>query len=342
MNHQIEFIASMTVCPSDIRKIKRHIELADVSIDPLRNILVTPLFVNSESLAMAREMMEQGRRVYFDSGGYYVQIGKLKYEELYMPLLDAYRANRWATIYTLPDHIPLSKDNPETVEQKIVDTIDYSTHFFNEMPDELKPRAMPVVHGRNYAQITKCLKAYFKLGVKWIGFGSFGTMGPNNEVNVTTNDAIELAQYVIEAAHSNNVRVHLFGVGAPPLVAMLKGVGADSFDTAGWLKAAGFGMVSLPLTRYWNISHRNDTSELQRGISVEDFEAQKQVTGHSCKLCASILELQDKKMYRAVHNLIVTAESVELVNSGKWERVKSIYENGSPKYRMEFAKWLIP
>src|SRR3990172_6315714 len=139
-DHKLGFVASMTVCPSDIRKIRQHVELAEASVDPLRNVLVTPLFVNADSLSMAREMADEGRRVYFDSGGYYVQIGKLKYEELYMPLMEAYRINRWATIYTLPDHIPLSKDDPETVAQKVRDTVDYSTHFFNEMPDELKPR----------------------------------------------------------------------------------------------------------------------------------------------------------------------------------------------------------
>src|SRR5690606_25614368 len=121
-----------------------------------------------------------------DSGGYYVQIGKLKYEELYMPLLEAYRANKWADVYTLPDHVPLSQDSPAVVAQKVRDTIDYSTHFFNEMPDELKSRAMPVVQGHTFEQVDACLTAYLKLGVRWIGFGSFGTTGAKNEVNVTT------------------------------------------------------------------------------------------------------------------------------------------------------------
>lgn len=340
LDHKLDFVASMTVCPSDIRKIRHHVELAEANVDPLLNILVTPLFVNKDSLAMARSMREEGRRVYFDSGGYYVQIGKLKYEELYMPLLDAYRSNRWASIYTLPDHVPLSSDSPETVAQKVRDTIDYSTHFFNEMPDELKPRAMPVVQGHNLHHVDACLKAYLKLGVNWVGFGSFGTVGQNNEVNVATQSAIELAKYVIEVAHSNNVKVHLFGVGAPPLIAMIKGIGTDSFDSAGWLKAAGFGMVALPLMRYWNISHRIKTSELQRGISASDFISNKGLTGHSCKLCDSITALQDRKMYRAVHNLIVAAESVEMVNNREWRRVQNIYGNGSPKYRMEYEKWL--
>lgn len=340
LTDQLDFVASMTVCPSDIRKIRRHVELAEASVDPLKNILVTPLFVNADSLEMAQEMASQGRRVYFDSGGYYVQIGKLKYEELYMPLLEAYRNNPWATLYTLPDHVPLSQDHPDVVDQKVRDTIDYSTHFFHELPDDIKGRAMPVVQGHSYKHIDSCLDAYLKLGVNWIGFGSFGTMGPKNEVNVTTQSAINFAKYVVEVAHAYGMRVHLFGVGAPPLVAMIKGIGADSFDSAGWLKAAGFGMVALPLQRYWNISYRIRTSELQRGITSKDFERQKLVTGHRCKLCDTFSKLQDHKMYRAAHNLIVAAESVEMINNSEWNRVQEIYANGSPKYRLEYEKWL--
>ncbi len=246
-DHQLQFVASMTVCPSDIRKIQRHLEIAEPSVDPLRNILVTPLFVNDDALKMAREMVEAGSSVYFDSGGYHVQIGKLKYEELYMPLLSTYRANRWAQIYTLPDHVPLSQDSLETVDQKVRDTIEYSTHFFHELPDELKPRAMPVVQGYTHEHIDSCLTAYFNLGVSHIGFGSFGTMGPRNEVNVATQHAVELARYVIDVAHSHNVKVHLFGVGAPALTAMLKGIGADSFDSAAWLKGGRIWHGSTPI-----------------------------------------------------------------------------------------------
>src|SRR5690606_27529684 len=137
------------------------------------------------------------------------------------PLMSAYKANRWASVYTLPDHVPLSQDQPEVVEQKVRDTITYSTLFFQEMPDELKPRAMPVVQGHNYQQIDACLEAYIRLGVNWIGFGSFGTMGQKSEVNVVTQNALELARYVIQVAHTHNIKVHLFGLGAPPLVAMI-------------------------------------------------------------------------------------------------------------------------
>lgn len=339
-NNQLRFIASMTVCPSDIVKFRQHTMLANVSIDPLRNVLITPLFVESGSVELARQMAEEGRHVMFDSGGYYVQLGKLRYEELYMPLLKAYREHRWASVYTLPDHVPTSQDSPETVAHKVKDTIRYSTMFFEEMPDELKSRAMPVVQGYTYKQVEACLKAYLSLGVKQIGFGSFGTQGQKNQVNIITQNSLKLAKHVIDVAHSHGVKVHLFGLGAPPYVAMLKGIGADSFDSGSWQVAAGHGMVSLPFMRYYNITHRNGRSEFQRGILPEEYERLKAITGHNCGLCDDLHSLQDKKMYRAIHNLIVMSETVEIANSGDLPRIENIYAHGSIKYRSEFATWL--
>jgi hypothetical protein len=330
----------MTVCPSDIKKIRRHVEMAQAPVDPLRNILITPLFVAKESLELVRQMAEEGRFVMFDSGGYYVQLGRLRYEELYMPLLKAYSCNRWASVYTLPDHVPTSQDSPDAVDLKVKNTIRFSKLFFEEMPDELKPRAMPVVHGHTYKQVDSCLQAYIRMGVNYIGFGSFGTQGHKNQVNIVTQSSLELAQYTIKIAHSNKIRVHLFGLGAPPYVAMLKGIQADSFDSGSWQIAAGHGMVSLPFMRFYNISHRNGMSEFQRGILPNEFESLKKITKHHCALCNDLPTLQHNKMHRAVHNLIVIAETVEFANRGESDLIRSIYSAGSVKYRKEFETWL--
>lgn len=40
MNHQLRFVASMTVCPSDIRKIQQHVVTAQASVDPLKLSLI--------------------------------------------------------------------------------------------------------------------------------------------------------------------------------------------------------------------------------------------------------------------------------------------------------------
>jgi len=340
LDHDLQFVASTTICPSDIRKLREHIIRAQVMIDPLHRMLITPYFAAPGSLRMAQAMAEEGREIVFDSGGYYVQIGRLSYEDLYMPLLQIYKKHRWASRYTLPDHVPLSKDTPEVVASKVRDTITYSTLFFQEMPDELKERAMPVVQGHNYQQMDECLEAYIGLGVKWIGFGSFGTQGANSEVNVATQDAIILAQYTIKVAHANNIKVHLFGLGVPALVAMLKGVQADSFDSSSWLKAAGFGQVFLPFMRAYNISHNTTVSELQQGIGFEQFMRWRELTQHRCALCDDLLSLQTHKMYRAAHNLIVINETVAMANNGETAHIQAIYKSGSPRYRGEYEKWM--
>ena len=220
------------------------------------------------------------------------------------------------------------------------DTITFSTIFFQELPDNLKPKAMPVVQGHTLKQVEACLEAYIHIGVKYIGFGSFGTMGKNSEVNIATKSAVDLACHVVEVAHSHGIKVHLFGLGAPALVAMIRGIGADSFDSSSWLKAAGFGQVFLPFLRAYNISHNSTKSELQKGITFSRFNDLRQLTQHQCNLCNSIYDLQERKMYRAVHNLITLVETVEMINQEAYEIIAKIYANGSPRYRGEFEKWL--
>lgn len=339
-NHQLNFFSSLTVCPSDMRKVRHHIGMANSTIPLLKNILISPVFANLNTMKIVRQYSENGTRVLFDSGGYYVQTGRLKYKELYMPLLETYKSHPWADIYTLPDNVPTSQDPPEVVEQKVKDTITFSTIFFQEMADDLKSRAMPVVQGHTIKQVEQCLKAYINMGVMYIGFGSFGTMGNNNQVNIATNSAIDLSRHVVEVAHAHGIKVHLFGIGAPALVAMIKGINADSFDSSAWLKAAGFGQIFLPFMRGYNITHNSNKSKLQKSITFDRFNQLRELTKHHCSLCESVFKLQDNKMYRAVHNLIALEESVKMVNSRDYEHIERIYINGSPKYRNEFEKWL--
>ena len=132
-----------------------------------------------------------------------------------------------------------------------------------------------------------------------------------------------------------------FGLGAPALVSMIYGIGAASFDSASWYKSAGFGQVQLPLTRSYNITYNNGQSELQKGITWDEFRRLKNITGHDCHYCTSYQPLADTKMHRVVHNLYAVSESVALVNGQDFARARHIYANGSPKYR-EYEQWLHP
>lgn len=338
----LDFFTALSVVPSDIRKIRTFLNAYKISNAPLENILVTPLFVSGISLNQIRQLKEQGSKVMFDSGGYYVQIGRLTYHELYYPLLQFYRKNNWGDIYTLPDHVPTSQDSLEEVQHKVEETAKFSRLFYLEMPDELKPKAMGVVQGHTMAQVELCLETYLNLGIKHIGFGSFGTIGKNSQVNVATDSAVTLAQHVARVAKIYNLAVHFFGLGAPALVAMIFGAGANSFDSSSWLKSAGFGQVFLPFTRAYNISHRNASSELQKGITLSDFRRLQDLTEHRCPFCASVDDLQKYKLYRALHNLICIKETVDRINNKSFDLIKKIYTNSSPKYQHEYEKWLVP
>lgn len=337
----LTFFASITAAPSDIRKIERLVNQAKPSNDPLAHVLTTPLFLGNEAIKLIHKLKdERGSEICFDSAGYYVQVGKIKYHDLYMRLLECYRANRWADRYVLPDYVPLSSDNQATVEYKVKETVHYSCLFFQEMPAELQSKAMPVVHGHTQAQVEYCLEQYSKLGVEWVGFGSFGTFGKNSEANIATNSAVENARLVIQTANQLGLKVHLFGLGAPALVGMMYNLGATSFDSASWFKTAGFGQAHLPLMRGWNVTYKNTTSPLQKGIKWEDFLHLKKVTGHDCIYCSDYATLAGPKMNRVVHNLLATDESVQILNRGQFERAGLIYQNGSAKYREEGNKWL--
>lgn len=45
-------------------------------------------------------------------------------------------------------------------------------------------------------------------------------------------------------------------------------------------------------------------------------------------------------MYRTLHNLMVINETVELLNNGCFDKIKRIYETGSPRYQQEYHRWL--
>lgn len=338
----LNFFTALSLVPSDIRKIHNFLTTYKINNSPLENILVTPLFVSNDSLSQICQFKEQGSKILFDSGGYYVQIGRLTYHELYYPLLQFYRKNSWGDIYTLPDCVPTSQDSHADVQYKVEQTAKYSRLFYLEMPDELKSKAMGVVQGHNLAQVELCLTTYLQLGIKHVGFGSFGTIGKNSQVNVATDSAVGLARHVVNIAKDYDLTVHFFGLGAPALVAMIFGAGANSFDSSSWLKAAGFGQVFLPFTRAYNISHRNASSELQKGITVSDFRELQKLTEHECPFCNSIEDLQRHKLYRAMHNLICIKETVEKINNKCFDLIKRIYANSSPKYKQEYEKWLVP
>jgi len=335
----MELVISAATKSSDVQVLRRILERR---VPPhVRALLITPLRVTPLTLRLSRAVQEEfGIPIMFDSGGYAVQTGRLDYFEMYSRLLELYRRERWAGFYTLPDYVPTSRDPDHVVEAKVCRTVECSEMFYREMPAELRERALGVVHGRTLAQVEFCLDRYIRLGLRHIGFGSFGTAGQNSSMNVATVSAVANARQLALLASEQGLTTHLFGVGAPALLPWIASTGATSFDSASWARGAGFGQIFLPLTRGFNISHRSTTSSIQQALTRERFIALRAASGHECPYCESFETLQTSREARAGHNIFAMADALDIISRGDIDRMAAIYAIASPKYRALWRRWL--
>lgn len=335
----MQFVISAASKTSDVQLLLQTFTRQGRRLSHVRAILVTPLFCTHLTLKLSRRLQEEfGTPIMFDSGGYAVQTGRIDYFEMYGLLLQVYQRERWAKLYTLPDNVPTSRDTPAEVWVKVRQTVECSELFFREMPEELRGRALGVVHGRTTDQLEYCLDHYLRLGLHHVGFGSFGTAGQNSSMNVVTAEALANARALASLARERGLSVHLFGVGSPAVLPWIAQTGATSFDSANWAKSAGFGQVFLPLTRGYNVSHQSAVSTIQRGLTRADFEHLRELSGHSCAYCESFDRLQRSREARAAHNLFATVDALDIIARADRALMGAIYAAGSPRYRTLWSR----
>lgn len=327
----MQFVASLTRDPGEIQRYQRLWKKGDDSRKPFRNVLVTALFTPPRTLRMLREMREERQieRVYFDSGGFYVQMGRITYEDMYYQLLQFYRENNWADYYIMPDTVPLSSDDTTTSWNKVWQTAEGTKRFYDEMPSGLRDRALAVIQGRSHEQIDFCLGLYSSLGIDRLGFGSFATNGKQSSSNLVTDEALHLLRFVTDEASQRGAKVHAFGVGTPPVIYLLNQAGVSSFDSIGWMKTAGFGKVYLPFIRAYNITYDDSGA---RGMKQSTFERLKELTGHRCPFCEDFDQLATKRDLRVLHNLAVIQDTVDLILNGHSSELLRLMDEFAPTY----------
>lgn len=309
----MKFVASVTISPGELKKLLDFWAESGDKRDPFAHIVISPITSSSTTLNMVRELKESGRsEVYFDSGAYTVQQGKINYETLFNRLKTLYLSNQWADWYVLPDHVPASTDSEKTVEYKVRDTISVGALFKAELGDNLQGKILPVVQGHNLSQIQRCLESYLNMGASYIGFGSFATMGHNGEVNRLTINSTKLLYHLCTACE-DNAKIHAFGITTPPALYLLQQLGTASFDSLGWNKAANYGNIYMPFLPAKNVSHR---TTWQVGINQVMMEELKELTDHDCIFCRDFKKLQTDYMYRRLHNLAVMMDMADRINQG--------------------------
>jgi queuine/archaeosine tRNA-ribosyltransferase len=319
-----------------LRKLLRLWDERGDPRDPFAAVLVTPLFASPSTLELIREELKQkrGSHVYFDSGGYYAQQGKISFRDLYRRLRDYYREpeNQWADWYVLPDCVPTSDDSSEVVNQKVDETITAAKMFFAEMPPSIQERSLSVIQGHTFDQVNRCIEAYRSMGQKYLGFGSFGTSGANNSINVTDKRSARSVAHIARELASDGIRLHTFGVSTPPVIYAFQRLGIYSFDSMAWLRSAGYGKTFLPFVRAYNVSHR---STRNTALTQAEFEQIKALTGHRCPFCEDFGELSKNRLWRALHNLVAVMDTVDPERDlTRREIAELVFRRSSSYYRM--------
>jgi len=168
----LTFVASLTNAANDLRNLIPLWEKEGRSERPFDHCIVTPLFVEPRTMSYVRHMREAwGLSVWFDSGGFFVQQGKIRYEELFIRLLDFYREHDWATAYVLPDYVPTSQNSPAEVEERVRVTAAEGAKFQKRLPEAIRKRALGVLQGHSIQHLRLCLESFLGAGVHRLGFG---------------------------------------------------------------------------------------------------------------------------------------------------------------------------
>ncbi|HHW40993.1 MAG TPA: hypothetical protein GXX19_07580 [Syntrophomonadaceae bacterium] len=194
----------------------------------------------------------------------------------------------------------------------------------------MRDKTIGVIHGRSLDEIHYCLVNYKRLGIKQLGFGSFGTRGSDSSINILDKRSLESIAFI--RCLYPEIRLHIFGVGNPPTAYILSTTGVTSFDSSGWIKAAAYGNIYFPFTRAYNVSFRR----LEKGkgtLSEDAFLQLKDLTCHECPFCRDFREISKSRDKRVLHNLLSMVETVEALNRVNIQpEARNIILQWSPNY----------
>ena len=322
-NRKIAFVASLTSTASDLKQLIQMWEREGPNRKPFERCIITPLFIERKSFDYVRYIHEHwGIEVIFDSGGFFVQQGKISYDELFVRLLNFYSQHRWAQTYVLPDFVPTSRQTSDEITERVYITASESIRFLGRLPIDLRDRALGVLQGHNPEHLKHCFDAFIESGLQRIGFGSFDTTGINAEINLLTAQTERRLVFVRDLIRRNFLNgkiasppdLHLFGVGSPNIIDQFKNYLATSYDSSGWQRTAGFGNVYLPFMGRQNVSHRSTVLMLNKSMNAKEFYAQCERTKHSCPFCRDFPRLQKDRLVRMWHNAIVFGEMMDITN----------------------------
>ena len=306
-----QFVASFSGGASELKRLFELWKLGnDLRRNPFAYVIYSPIVCPPSTTKFLRQQkdVENIKSVWLDCGAYQVQQGIRTYDELLAFLDKFYRENQWADGYVLPDIVPLTTDEDEMVEYKVRDTLYHCEAFYRKMPDYVQERAIAPVQGRTIHQVNRCIETYAKLGIRRIGFGSWGTSGRNGSVNMLSQESLALFKTVCDIAREHGMLIHCFGIGGPNSYNRLRknNLIPDTLDSTTWWKAGGFGSIFFPNKSQIQITVRRGFESTKAGL-----EKLKEDTQHSCYFCQDVEQLRTSRNHRIMHNLVAWLDTLE-------------------------------
>lgn len=249
--------------------------------------------------------------VMLDSGGFTImsRASSLGVEDV----LAVYRDCAADLVVSL-DHPPLAADPEDVRAAKYWRTMRDYAFLLDRLGGD---RLIPVVHGITADEMAANCTMLRRMNrtPPWVAVGGLVPLLRRSGSRVRTARAKnELATAIsLVRTHFPDSVLHVLGAGAPNTISMAFRCGADSVDSVGWRRAAGFGTIFLPGGSERFVAERN--RKLPRSRPALDDGDMRSLEICRCPACvragtlAERLEcLSDSYLARAAHNAHILLE----------------------------------
>lgn len=298
--------------------------------DPFENILVSPVDANRKIMNLLYEQKrEYGTHVFFDSGGYLAEKGKISYGYLVRNLLDIYKKYPWADWYVMPDYPPRHNDPTHIIEKKVELTIRNVINTWKEAPSFIKERAVAPIQGFTLEQIKKTLDEYLGYDFNYMAFGAFKIVMKNKGVLLLDRKSAEYILYIQKRLKSYGVKLHVFGIGAFPSLYFFTRAGVYSFDNTSWIRGPKFGGLTVPMMPQFikKTKKMNGKFNIGEEITKEEFYRLNKIWGHHCHWDDdwNTLIAPGNEDYRLLHGLAALLDTLKLSEKLNYNEVVKRY-----------------
>jgi tRNA-guanine family transglycosylase len=219
------------------------------------------------------------------------------------------------------DYPPLATDAEDVRRDKYNRTL---ANFATLHRESFDASLAPVIHGTGHDELRSNCDAVSGISPApdWVCLGGVvPLLRQSGQLGAQADIARERLQNSIQTVRERfpTSQLHVLGVGSPRTIAMAYSAGADSVDSIGWRRAAGFGTIFLPGGTERFVVNRDRKRATSRLTLTEADRAALGVC--ECPVCsehgtldARIEKLASSYLPRAAHNawvLLAEAKSFD-------------------------------